>query len=99
VSAVTFKVRIDNTGATIDCARDSTILTAAVLAGVKFPYACATGNCATCICELRAGSVELLPHGDGALSARQKAAGLTLACRAQPRSDLEVHWLGEPLAG
>jgi len=94
-----FKVKIDNAGTTIDCAGDSTILTAAVRAGVNFPYACATGNCATCICELRSGSVELLPHGDGALSARQKAAGLTLACRALPRSDVELHWLGEPLAG
>lgn len=94
-----FKVRIDNTGATIDCGGDSTILTAAVLAGVDFPYGCATGNCATCMCELRRGSVELLAHGDGALTARQKAAGLTLACRALPRSDLEVRWLGAPLVG
>lgn len=96
---MSFKVRIDNTGATVDCAGDRTILTAAVMAGVNFPYGCATGNCATCICELRSGSVELLPHGDGALSARQKAAGLTLACRALPRSDVELRWLGEPLAG
>jgi len=94
-----FKVRIDNIGASIDCAQDSTILNAAVRAGVNFPYACATGNCATCISELRGGSVELLPHGDGALSARQKAAGLTLACRALPRSDVELRWLGEPLTG
>jgi CDP-4-dehydro-6-deoxyglucose reductase/ferredoxin-NAD(P)+ reductase (naphthalene dioxygenase ferredoxin-specific) len=94
-----FKVTIANAGTTVECAPDKTVLTAAVLAGIDFPYGCATGNCAQCICELRQGKVELLPHGDGALSARQKAAGLTLACRAQPRSDVVVHWLGTPLKG
>jgi len=94
-----FKVTIDNAGTTIECAPDCTVLIAAVRAGINFPYGCASGNCAQCICELRRGAVELLPYGDGALSARQKAAGLTLACRARPRSDVEVHWLGTPLAG
>jgi len=69
-----------------------------VLAGIDIPYGCGTGNCATCLCEIKSGEVELLPHGDGALSQRQKAAGLTLACRAEPRSNVEIVWLGQPLA-
>ena len=94
---MTFKVTIANAAATIECARDCTVLTAAVDAGIDFPYGCATGNCGTCLAELQRGEVELLAYADGALSARQKAAGLTLACRALPRSDLELHWLGTPL--
>ncbi len=92
-----FKVAIANAGASVDCAHDCTVLTAAIKAGIDFPYGCATGNCGTCLAELKRGEVELLPYADGALSQRQKSAGLTLACRALPRSDLELIWLGPPL--
>jgi len=88
-----FKVKFGNTGQIVECEADRTILAAAIGAGVDYPYACATGNCATCISHLKAGEVDLLPYGDGALSARQKAAGLTLACRARPRSDVEIAWV------
>ena len=36
----------------------------------------------------------MLPRADGALSPQQVAEGKTLACRAQPRSDLSITWLG-----
>ena len=90
---MSFKVKIGNTGQTVECPAEDTVLIAAVRAGVDYPYACATGNCGTCISELEAGQVELLPYGDGALTKKQKAAGLTLPCRALPRSDLELRWL------
>ena len=89
-----FKVTIANTGATRDCAADQRILHAAVGAGVDYPYSCATGNCATCISELRTGEVSMLPYSDNALSAAQRADGKILACRARPVSDVEVVWLG-----
>lgn len=89
-----FKVTLRNTGQVLDCPADRTILHTALTAGVAFPYACATGNCGTCMSELKVGSVALLPHGDASLSPAQKAKGLTLACRAQPRSDVEIAWLG-----
>ncbi|MDR3534719.1 MAG: 2Fe-2S iron-sulfur cluster-binding protein [Rhodopila sp.] len=89
-----FQVTIANTGATIDCAADQTVLRAAIGAGVDYPYTCATGNCAACISELRAGEVSMLPYGDNALSAAQAAEGKVLACRARPLSDVEVVWLG-----
>lgn len=89
------RVKIGNTRQIIDCAGDQTILTAAIMAGIDYPYACATGNCGTCISKLDAGEVALLPYGDGALSARQKALGLTLACRARPLCDVELAWLAQ----
>jgi len=89
-----FQVTIANTGAKIDCPADQRILHAAVGAGVDYPYSCATGNCATCITELRSGEVSMLPYSDNALSAAQRAEGKILACRAQPLSDVEVIWLG-----
>ena len=91
-SSKTFQVTIANSGRTIACTSDRTILQAAVAAGIDYPYACATGNCATCISKVD-GKVSLLPHGDAALGKAQIKSGLTLACRARPRSDVTVNWL------
>lgn len=90
--AKTYQVTIRNSGRTIDCSPNQTILQAAVAAGIDYPYACATGNCATCISKFE-GKVSLLPHGDACLTKAQIALGLTLACRARPRSDVTVNWI------
>jgi naphthalene 1,2-dioxygenase ferredoxin reductase component len=90
---MSFRVRLANTAQTIDCGGDSTILAAAVAAGVDYPYGCASGNCGACLSELTSGEVEMLPYGDGALSVAQQRRGLTLACRAKPRSDVEIRWV------
>ena len=88
-----FQITIGNNGQTFACAADRTILQAAIGAGVDYPYACATGNCATCISKLDAGKVLLLPHSDTALKKAQISAGQTLACRARPRGDVTITWL------
>jgi CDP-4-dehydro-6-deoxyglucose reductase/ferredoxin-NAD(P)+ reductase (naphthalene dioxygenase ferredoxin-specific) len=90
----THRVTLANIGRAIDCAADQTILEAAVAAGIDFPYACASGNCGTCVSHLDAGRVAMLPRGDAALSPHQEKAGQTLACRARPLSDVTVTWLG-----
>ena len=88
------RLTIANVKKTIDCAVNETVLHAAIMAGVDFPYACASGNCGTCICRLDAGKVSLLPRGDASLLPEQAKAGQTLACRARPRGDVTVTWLG-----
>ena len=88
------KVTIANTGTTITCGPDTPILHAAIAAGIDYPYACASGNCAVCISELGAGEVSMLPYGDGALPNAQRDAGRILACRARPRADVTLTWLG-----
>lgn len=90
------RIRVTNTGQTIDCAQGTTILSAAVDAGIDFPYGCASGNCGLCMCKVDGGQVDLLPYADGALGAAQQSRGMTLACRALPRADLEVSWLAKP---
>jgi ferredoxin len=89
-----FQVTIANTGATIACQPDQTILQAAIGAGIDYPYGCASGNCGACLSQLDTGDVSLLPRGDASLSPEQAAAGQTLACRARPRSDVAITWLG-----
>ncbi len=93
---MTHRILVTNADRTIDCAEQSTILAAAVDAGIDFPYGCASGNCGLCMCKLVKGQVQLLPYGDGALGPAQERRGMTLACRAMPRSDLEVSWLANP---
>jgi ferredoxin len=90
----TWQVKINNVGQVVTCAADETILHAALMAGIDYPYACASGNCATCISHLDDGKVSMLPRGDAALSPEQVKAGQTLACRAQPKGDVAITWLG-----
>ena len=90
----THRLTIANAKQTIDCAATETVLHAALMAGIDFPYACASGNCGTCICHLDTGKVSLLPRGDASLLPDQIKAGQTLACRARPRGDVTVTWLG-----
>ena len=94
LAAKTFQVSIKNNGRVIPCAADETILHAAIVAGIDYPYACASGNCGTCISQLDAGTVTMLPRGDAAISAAQVTAGQTLACRALPKGDVAITWLG-----
>jgi CDP-4-dehydro-6-deoxyglucose reductase/ferredoxin-NAD(P)+ reductase (naphthalene dioxygenase ferredoxin-specific) len=94
MSADSFQVLIGNIGASVSCATDQTILAAAVAAGIDYPFGCASGNCGACLSRLDSGEVSLLPRNDAALSAAQAKAGQTLACRARPRSDVAITWLG-----
>ncbi|MFT5176349.1 MAG: ferredoxin [Gammaproteobacteria bacterium] len=89
----THRVTIANTKKVIDCAANQTILQAAIAAGIDYPYACASGNCGTCVSHLDAGKISMLPRGDASLSPRQVKAGQRLACRARPRSDVTITWL------
>ena len=88
-----YRVTISNVGCVIECSGNQTILHSAVLAGVDYPYACASGNCGTCVSHVDEGEVSMLPRADGALSREQLESGYTLACRARPRSDVTVTWI------
>ena len=89
----TYRVTITNVGQVIECHADETILHAAVVAGIDYPYACASGNCGMCVSHVDAGDTTMLPRGDGALSQEQLTSGFALACRARPCSDVTVSWI------
>ncbi len=94
MSVRTFQVAVANIGQTVACRADQTVLQACMHAGIDYPFACASGNCGACVSLLDSGKVSMLPRADGALSVDQAAAGKILACRARPRSDLAITWLG-----
>ena len=71
-----------------------TILDAALAAGIPYPHGCRSGRCGSCKSRLIEGKVELLQHSRFALSEEEKADCLILACRAVPKTDAAVAWLG-----
>lgn len=94
------KVRLPQLGRNVDVEDGQTILGAALDAGIPYPHGCRSGRCGSCKSRLIAGQVDLLPHTPFALSEDEKASGLILACRAQPRTETTIAWLdgGDELA-
>src|SRR5579871_2367638 len=83
--AMTFSVRVAETGITFPCEPHEFVLDAAERAGYSMPSSCRKGACNTCEAELIEGEVE--QRGRGRRTARD---GMALMCRAQPRADLTI---------
>ncbi|MGR2770319.1 1,2-phenylacetyl-CoA epoxidase subunit PaaE [Photobacterium ganghwense] len=66
-------------------AQDDNILDAALRQGADLPYACKGGVCATCICKVKSGQVEM--GLNFSLEADQIEQGYVLSCQAVPTSD------------
>ena len=73
----------------------TTILDAAIEAGIDYPFGCQSGNCGACKSRLVSGEVTMAGYSEFALGEGEKARGLILACRAVPRTDSEVAWIEE----
>lgn len=82
--AAQLAIRLDGLEYELECANGETVLAAMERAGLDAPSACRVGGCATCMCTLESGDVELL-HND-ALDADELAEGWILACQAVPTS-------------
>ncbi len=91
---MTFKVDIRQAQRTIVVPDGRTVLDAALAENIPYPHGCRSGRCGSCKSRLTSGDVELLDHTRFALSDEEKAQGLILACRALPKTDAAVVWLG-----
>jgi ferredoxin-NAD(P)+ reductase (naphthalene dioxygenase ferredoxin-specific) len=76
----------------------STILDAALAAGVPYPHSCRVGECGTCKSRLCSGEAKLEGYAPEALTPAEREAGLILACRATPTTDVKVEWLATDAA-
>lgn len=65
--------------------QDDSLLDAALRQGVDLPYACKGGVCATCICKVKSGNVEMATNYG--LEAEQVEAGYVLSCQAVPTTN------------
>src|SRR5690606_33090219 len=77
-------------GPQFDCAKDDTILRAALRAGVGMPYSCNTGSCGNCRFELLEGSVAHLRADAPAWSERDRKRNRWLGCQAVPLGDCRI---------
>ena len=91
---MTKTVEIRQAGRIIQVPEGRTILEAALEDGISYPHGCRSGRCGSCKSRLVTGEVDLLEHTRFALSDEERAQGLILACRALPRTDAAVAWLG-----
>lgn len=81
-------VELDGETREIECETGEVLLAAMQREGMKPPHSCLVGSCATCMCTLVSGDVDLLANE--ALDGDELAEGWTLACQAVATSD-KVH--------
>ncbi len=84
------KVKILNRHEVIDCPGSTTILDAALDAGIDYPFGCHSGACGACKTRLITGEVDLADYTELALSNEERQSGAILACRATPKTDCVV---------
>ena len=77
-------IRLDRRKHALRYQAGDTVLEAARRAGLRPPFSCEAGSCATCMARLDAGSVKM--RVNNALSAAEVEAGWVLTCQAIPMS-------------
>ena len=80
--AATVKLELDGEHYVIPCEPGETILDAAEKIGIELPYSCREGMCASCMCEILDGKVEL--QNNDVLDEKDLNNNLTLSCQAVP---------------
>ncbi len=78
-------VRLDGEEYEVPCAEGETLLNAMQRAGLSPPSSCLVGSCATCMCTVERGSVDMLRND--ALDAQELNDGWVLACQSVPSSE------------
>jgi len=77
-------IRLERRKHTLKYTAGDTVLQAARRGGLKPPFSCEAGNCATCMAHLDEGSVTM--RVNNALSADELADGWVLTCQSVPTS-------------
>ncbi len=88
---MSYAVAVVNTSETYRCRESQNLLAGMeALARKGIPVGCRGGGCGVCKVRVEAGSVRTDKMSRGAISAEEEASGLVLACRAYPRSDVQI---------
>jgi len=89
VAAAPFCITLEPAGLVFSAAAGSTLLQAALQAGIRLPNSCRNGTCRTCLCLLKHGRVQHTIEWPG-LSAEERQEGFILPCVARALSDLVI---------
>lgn len=84
-----FQLTIQPAGSSCDAPASSSLLEAALAAGIRMPNSCRNGTCRTCLSRLVDGRIQYRIEWPG-VSAEEKAEGLILPCVAMPESDVVI---------
>ena len=74
----------------IECRPDETIADASYRVGINIPLDCRDGVCGTCKCRVESGKYDRGSYLEDALTEKEAAEGLALACQTRPKTDLVV---------
>lgn len=86
-----YEIRIQNTGETYVCTDTRTLLEGMeALARRGIPVGCRGGGCGVCKVRIEAGAVRTEKMSRCHVSVNDEAAGVVLACRAYPVSDVRL---------
>lgn len=82
-----YKIQVQQTGDTFECAADDAILRGGQRAGVGLSYDCNVGGCGSCKFELIEGEIENMWEEAPGLNPRDVKRGKMLACQCRPKAD------------
>jgi CDP-4-dehydro-6-deoxyglucose reductase len=88
-----FKVKVTDSHANqpeFACNDKQSLLDAARSQGIVIQYACKGGGCGMCKIKIEAGAFEIGKSSKAALPDSEREQNYVLACKAYPKSDLEV---------
>lgn len=90
-----YTVTIEETGESFPCAETENILLGMARLGKKgIPLGCRGGGCGICKVEIVSGDVQTKVMSRSYISAEEEQAGIALACRVWPRSDVMLRVTG-----
>lgn len=84
------RITVEGHDAAVPAHAGDTLLAALLRAGLAFPFSCQTGSCGTCKCQLLSGEVHELAYSEHTVSPAERARGIVLACRSEPRGDAVI---------
>ncbi len=85
-----FNLQINGPETTVRVQAKESLLNAALNQGLSFPHNCRVGGCGQCKCRLVSGKVKELTDKSYLRSAEGLQQNYSLACQAQPRSDVVI---------
>ena len=89
------RVHILHTGESYLCGEQTNLLAGMETLGRKgIPVGCRNGGCGICKVHIMTGNYEARLMSRAHVSAEEKAQGQVLACRVQPRSELQLQVIG-----
>ena len=86
--AEVFAIEFRESGRSVGCGADTTVLNSGLAAGITMPYFCTQGVCGTCKSKLISGRVDMQHHGG--IRKREIDNGMFLPCCSKPLTDLVV---------